>query len=112
MSDPADAPSAPFVDPERMTYITCTQVVGGSLDAYHALLAALPTTEPDGLLARYAGASGETLVITAVWASKAHSDRFSAEMLRPTLHAVGMRPGPSSQTVEYETVEQFVAGAA
>jgi len=112
MSDSADAPSAAFVDPERMTYITCTQVAGGSLDGYHALLAALPTTEPDGLLARYAGAAGDTVVITAVWASKAHSDRFTTEILRPALQAVALPPGPSSRTVEYETAEQFVAGAA
>ncbi|MGH9265087.1 MAG: hypothetical protein ACRD1D_10395, partial [Acidimicrobiales bacterium] len=90
----------------------CTQVPGGSLDGYHALLAALPTTEPDGLLARYAGATGESVVITAVWASKAHSDRFTTEMLRPAIQAVGLRPAPSSRTVEYETTEQFVAGTA
>jgi hypothetical protein len=95
-----------------MTYITCTQVAGGTLDGYHALVAALPDTEPDGLLARYAGAAGDTVVITAVWVSKAHYDRFANDTLRPTLRTVRMGPTPSAQTVEYETAEQFVAGTA
>ena len=112
MSDSADAPATAFVDPGPMTYITCTEVAGGSLDGYNALLAALPTTEPDGLLARYTGAAGGTLVITGVWASKPHSDRFFSELLRPALHAVRPFPDASSRTVEYETTEQFVAGGA
>jgi hypothetical protein len=108
MSDSADAPGRRFSDHWPMTYITCTQIAGGTLEGYYALNAALPTTEPDGLLARYAGVDGEILVITAVWATKAHSDRFSTEMLRPTLRAMGTPPGVSSRTVEYEAVDQFV----
>lgn len=91
-----------------MTYITCTQIDGGTLEGYYALNAALPTTEPDGLLARYAGVAGDTVVITGVWASKAHSDRFSTEVLCPVLPAMGSSPGASSRTVEYEAVDQFV----
>ena len=108
MSDSADAPAGRFPDPWPMTYITSTQVAGGTLAGYYALNAALPTTEPDGLLARYAGVAGDTLVITAVWASKAHSDRFTTEMLRPTLRSMGTPPGASSRSVEYEAVDQFV----
>ncbi|MFP5318703.1 MAG: hypothetical protein ACLGI2_10470 [Acidimicrobiia bacterium] len=92
-----------------MTYITSTQVVGGSLAVYHDLLAALPTTEPLGLLARYAGTTDGMLVITAVWESKAHSDRFTAEMLRPAIRGLSLPPGQSSRTVEYETDDEFVA---
>lgn len=102
--------ASPIVAP--MTYITSTQIAGGSLAGYQTLLAALPTTEPDGLLARYAGVTGETLVITAVWASKAQSDRFTTEALRPTLRSMGMSPGTSSRTVEYRAVDQFVGPPA
>ena len=101
---------SPILGP--MTYITCTQIDGGTLAGYYALNAALPTTEPDGLLARYAGVVGDTLVITGVWSSKAHSDRFSTEMLDPTLRAMGTLPGTSSHTVEYEAVDQFVGQPA
>lgn len=91
-----------------MTYITSTEIAGATLAGYQALLAALPTTDPAGLLARYAGVTGDTLVITAVWASKAHYDRFITELLHPTLRSMGTPPGTSSRTVEYEAVDQFV----
>jgi hypothetical protein len=109
MSDSADAPGGSFPDRWAMTYITSTQIAGATLAGYQALLAALPATEPDGLLARYAGITGDTLVITAVWASKAHYDRFTTELLVPTLRSMGSLPGASSsRTVEYEAVDQFV----
>ena len=95
-----------------MTYITFTQVTGGDLDGYHAILAALPTTEPEGRLARYAGSTGDTFVVTAVWESKAHSDRFTAELLCPAIRAADLPPpGPNSRDIEYEVAEQFVGPA-
>lgn len=108
MSDSADAPAGRFPDPWPMTYIASTQITAGTLDGYYALNAALPTTEPDGLLARYAGVTGDTLVITTVWASKTRYDRFATEQLLPTLRSMGSPPGSSSRTVEYEAVDQFV----
>jgi hypothetical protein len=112
MSHPADAPAGGFLDAWPMTYITCTQITGGSLEGFDALNALLPTTEPDGLLARYSGMCGDILVITAVWASKVDSDRFTTEMLRPAIASLPPFPGGPVHAVEYEAVDQFVGQPA
>lgn len=92
-----------------MTYLTITHIDHGDDSAYHAILDALPTTEPDGLLARYAGRSGDQFVITAVWSSKATWDRFATEMLGPAIgNAAGSVTG-TARTVEYEASDEFVA---
>ena len=36
-----------------------------------------------GFIALYAGTSGDGMSVTAVWETKAHSDRFTAEKLLP-----------------------------
>jgi hypothetical protein len=63
----------------------------------------------EGLIALYAGASGDGLSITAVWETKAHSDRFAAEKLMPALRQLGVAGGPPSTMIEFET---FAAPAA
>jgi hypothetical protein len=63
----------------------------------------------EGLIALYAGASGDGLSITAVWETKAHSDRFAAEKLMPALRQLGVAGGPPSTVIEFET---FAAPAA
>lgn len=95
-----------------MTYITSTRILGDDDGAgYAAILHALPTTQPEGLLARYAGPSDDGFVITAVWRTKAHWDRFATELLGPAVRAADP-PGGGAHTVEYETSEQYVADTA
>jgi hypothetical protein len=60
-----------------MTYITCTNIVDGSADDYAAIMANLPTEEPDGLISRFAGAADGTFMIVAAWSSKSAWDRFA-----------------------------------
>lgn len=106
----ADSPRVLRVDPLGMTYITCNIIQGGSLEGYDLVTAALPTSEPDGLLGRYVGMSEDNLVVTAVWASKAQSDRFSAEVLGPVIARVQpTRDGVSVKTLGYECHDAFVA---
>lgn len=95
-----------------MTYLTITHVPGGDLAGYHSILDALPDTEPDGLIARYAGPAGDDFVITAVWTTKAKADRFAVEILGPTVRASGATSSQPPRTVEYQTAEEFVVGAA
>lgn len=91
-----------------MTYITCTNVVGGSADDYAAITANLPTTEPDGLISRHAGTADGTFVIVAAWTSKAAWDRFAAEVLGPAVRAAQPQSGTAS-TLEFEATDEFVA---
>lgn len=91
-----------------MTYITCTNVVGGTAEDYAAIVANLPTTEPDGLISRHAGMADGAFVIVATWTSKAAWDRFAAEMLGPATRAAQPRNGTAS-TIEFEATDEFVA---
>jgi hypothetical protein len=92
-----------------MTYITSTQISGGRADDYRNILAALPTPEPDGLLARYAGASGDTFVVVAVWATKTHSDRFATELLGPAMRSIVPRPAGRVKNLEFGCLDEFTA---
>ena len=54
---------------------------------------------PDGMLARYAGATEDgSLRVVSLWESKAHADRFVTERLGPALAAV-LGPEPSGATL-------------
>lgn len=93
-----------------MTYLTITHIPGGELSGFQAILAALPDTQPNGLVARYVGQADDEFVITAVWTSKASWDRFATEVLGPAARCVaGPSHGPV-RTVEYETGEELVVG--
>ena len=51
--------------------------------------------DPDGMLARYAGATEDgSLRVVSLWESKAHADRFATERLGPALAAV-LGPEPA-----------------
>ena len=91
-----------------MTYITCTNVVGGDADDYAAITANLSTNEPDGLISRHAGSADGTFVIVAAWTSKAAWDRFASETLGPAVGAAQPLKGVAS-TLEFEAEDEFVA---
>jgi hypothetical protein len=90
-----------------MTYITCTNIVDGNPDDYSAITANLPTTEPDGLISRFAGLAGDTFVIVAAWTSKSAWDRFAAEQLGPAVRAAQPANG-SGSTLEFEATDEFI----
>ena len=88
-----------------MTYIISTNSPGD--EATFNKVGDLVGDRPDGLIALYGGAGGDGLSITAVWESKAHSDRFTAERLMPALRQLGVEGGPPTAMIEFET---FSAG--
>lgn len=95
-----------------MTYITSTHINREDAAAgYQAIMEALPTTQPDGLLARYAGTSEDGFVVTAVWTSQAAWARFATELLGPAVRATNPPGNGTARTVEYEAVDEFVATA-
>ena len=58
-----------------------------SLEQFDQVMANLPG-EPDGLQARYVGTTDDGVRVVTLWESKAHADRFLAEVLGPTLARV------------------------
>jgi hypothetical protein len=84
-----------------MTYIISTNTSGDE-DTFRKV-GELVGTETDGLIALYAGAAGEELSVTAIWETKAHADRFTAEKLMPALQQLGIAGGPPVAMIEFET---------
>ncbi len=93
-----------------MTYIISTNSPGD--EATFSKVGDLVGDNPDGLIALYAGASGDGLSITAIWETKAHSDRFTTEKLRPALQQLGVTGGPPTTMIEFETFAEVVAQRA
>ena len=93
-----------------MTYIISTNGKGD--EATFRKVGDLVGDRPDGLIALYAGASGDGLSITAIWETKAQSDRFAAEKLMPALAQVGVAAGAPTTMIEFETFSEVVAERA
>jgi hypothetical protein len=112
MGDVADARLAPVPHDPSMTYVLITTSTAGTYESYEQVLAALPTTRPEGLIARYAGMSDRGLSITAVWESKEHADRFTAELLVPTIRSVvgAAADEGESLVVQYDARDVEVVG--
>ena len=93
-----------------MTYLITTQTTGGDQEGFRAVCDVLDADPPEGLLARYAGINDVGIVVTCVWTSKAHADRFTSEQLLPTLHRViGCRAtGLPPTTIDTEVIDDLV----
>ena len=92
----------------NMTYLMISKSPVGTMAGFNQVLAALEVTEPDGLLARYAG-EDDGLAIVTVWESKVQADRFEAEHLLPTIRRVlGEIPGPPPMFIAFEPQDEFV----
>jgi hypothetical protein len=91
-----------------MTYFMTTQGNGDEETFRKVNEKVLP--HADGLIAIYAGPSGDGMAIHTLWETKAHSDRFTAEVLLPALaEALGAMPdGPPSVMIECETFYDHV----
>ena len=89
-----------------MTYIISTNSHGD--EATFNKVGDLVGDPPDGLIALYAGASGDGLSVTAIWETKAHSDRFAAEKLRPALQQLGVGGRPATTMIEFEAFSEVV----
>jgi hypothetical protein len=91
-----------------MTYIISTNSPGD--EATFRKVGPLVDASPEGLIALYAGPGGDGLSVTAIWESKAHSDRFTAEQLLPALRQVAPNAGPPTTMIEFEAFDDVVAG--
>ena len=93
-----------------MTYLMTTQT-NGTLDDFRKVNALIGDEPPAGLLANYAGESDGGLVITSIWASKADSDRFTAERLVPALRqhfGPDAVSGPPSTMIDFVVVDEMI----
>jgi hypothetical protein len=105
-------PDSPkFLIVADMTYLITTNHAGDP-ETYRKICE-LVDGHTDGLVARYAGMNDRGLAVTAVWESKAHSDRFAAEHLVPALHSI-VGPGDHgpSVVVDFETFEAYIPESA
>lgn len=75
-----------------MAYATVTET-SGTLETFEQVNAEIPA-QPEGLLLRVTGVSGQGLAVVAVWRSREDSDRFFADHLGPALAKVVGDPVP------------------
>ena len=75
-----------------MSYAMVSQSHGVDISWHHALEQELGDEPIEGLIATYAGTGPDGLCVISVWESKAHADRFTAELLVPTLQRLGVTP--------------------
>lgn len=75
-----------------MSYAMVTQAPGVDISWHHTLERELGDEPIDGLIATYAGTGPDGMCAISVWESKAHADRFTAELLVPTLQRLGVTP--------------------
>jgi hypothetical protein len=107
MSNPADGARRQIPQSDAMTYIISTNGPGD--EESFRKVGELVGDRPDGLIGLYGGASGAGLSITAIWETKAHSDRFAAEKLMPALQELGIAGGRPTTMIEFEAFTE-VAG--
>ena len=94
-----------------MTYVSSYRI-SVDIETFEAIDAALPTTRPDGLLARHLGAVPDGVALTVVWADKAAADRFGAEVLGPTLRRLHPDAGHGDLVLDFEATAVIIAEPA
>jgi hypothetical protein len=108
MSSSADSGRRRIAQSLGMTYIISTNSPGD--EATFRKVGELVESKPDGLVALYAGASGDGLSITAIWETKAQSDRIAAEQLGPALQQLGVGSGGPRAMIHFEAFADVAAG--
>ena len=107
MSNPADGRHLAMADGVGMTYVMTTTTEHGDLETFRKVNARCQG-QADGLVALYAGTTDRGLAITAVWESKAQSDRFTTEHLEPAIREiVGDTGGGGGLFVDFEVVDEL-----
>jgi hypothetical protein len=92
-----------------MTYILTTNSQGDP-ETYRKITEAVEA-HAHGLIARYAGMNERGLAVTAVWETKADSDRFTSEHLMPAIRdIVGDHPAGESVVVGFDAFDVMAAG--
>ena len=94
-----------------MTYIHITRVKGLSVDDFRRVNdKMISPADTDGLQVIAAGADDDGRVVTSVWQSQAHKDRYEAEHLLPMFQSLGLAEQMMANTefTEYEAEEAYV----
>lgn len=92
-----------------MKWITIASPPFKTIEQFDAVMAQVGP-EPDGLEARYVGTADGELRVVALWASKAHADRFLAERLGPALaRTLGPEPVGTPEVVGMEVARSYAA---
>src|SRR5215212_7818792 len=85
-------------DEEEAMWITVATPPFTDIERFDEVVAHIGQ-DPDGMLARYAGATEDgSLRVVSLWESKAHADRFATERLGPALAAV-LGPEPEGASL-------------
>jgi hypothetical protein len=93
-----------------MSYITIAEPPADTVEEWkqvHALITR-DGGEPDGLQSRYVGTVDGQVRLIAVWESKAHADKFSADRLRPTLVKAFGPEAPMPRAENFEVEDTYV----
>lgn len=95
-----------------MQWITIATPPFGSIEHFDKVRASVGE-EPAGLEARYVGTTDDgTLRVVSLWESKAHADRFFAEILGPALaKALGPEPSGTPETVGIDVARSYAREA-
>ena len=93
-------------------WITVATPPFGSIERFDEVVARVGE-RPDGMLARYAGATEDgSLRVISLWESKAHADRFMTERLGPALATVlGPEPAGTPQALGVEVSRAYTPEA-
>lgn len=95
-----------------MTYVQSILITGTDLEGFRAVDETLPTTRPDGLIARYVGATPDGVALTAVWATKAEADRFGTEVVGPAVRRAHGANGGGQVVLDFEATDVMTVGAS
>lgn len=93
-----------------MPYAHISRQPGRSLADYRTVVEAMGGDPPEGRLFSTAGEADGALHVVDVWQSRASADRFAAERLLPAFQQTGLRPGPDSTYVAFETDNVALSG--
>lgn len=91
-----------------MSWITVATPPLASIEQFDKVVASFDGA-PEGMQARYAGTSDGKLQVVTLWESKAHADRFFAEILGPTLATVlGPEPVGTPTMIGIDVARSYV----
>jgi hypothetical protein len=91
-----------------MEWITVATPPFASIEQFDKVVEHTPEA-PEGMVARYTGTTGGKLRVITLWETKAHADRFFAEVLGPTLaRALGPEPIGKPEVFGVDVARSYV----
>lgn len=94
-----------------MSYAMVIDQAGITLETYRKIQAELGNVKPEGQLVHSVGTSETGLRFIDIWESKAHADRFAAEILMPAFVAV-LGAAPADTVFSAVELDELAIGAS